>query len=77
MSIVKGIMDAYRISHHKVIDVSPISNLNLVSYSACSCCSMAPLKEGVEIRPSNVLVLADALRAATFHREKIKASKNR
>ena len=38
---------------------------------------MAQLKEEVEIRQSNVLALADALRAATFHREKIKSSKDR
>ena len=38
---------------------------------------MAESKEEVEISQSNVLALADALRAATFHREKIKASKDR
>jgi len=38
---------------------------------------MAPLNKEVEIRPSNVLPLAEALRTASFHREKIKASKNR
>ena len=49
------------------------SNFNLVSYD----CYMAQVKEEVEVRPSNVLALADALRTATFHREKIIASKNR
>ena len=50
-----------------------ISNSNPVSYA----CSMAQVKEEVEISPSNVLVLAHALRAATLYREKIIASENR
>ena len=52
---------------------SPTSNSNPVSYA----CSMAQVKEEVEISPSNVLALADALRAATLHKEKIRASENR
>ena len=52
---------------------SPISNSTPVSYA----CSMAQVKEEVEISQSNVLVLAHTLRAATLHRDKIRASENR
>ena len=38
---------------------------------------MAQVKEEVKIRPSNVLALADALRAATSQGERIRASQNR
>ena len=66
---------SFNISQSKVFKCkpSPTCNSNLVSYA----CSMAQVKEEVEISPGNVLALADALRAATLHGEKIRASQNR